>query len=91
MVPLLTMCLLWQYMERCLYAGENLEFFLEGSRSRSGKPCSPKAGLLSVVVDAVKQGEPQRWQLLRLLSLFLTRCVCRGSGRCAAGASEHIL
>ena len=44
-------------MERCLHAGENLEFFLEGSRSRSGKPCSPKAGLLSVVVDAVKQGE----------------------------------
>jgi glycerol-3-phosphate O-acyltransferase 1/2 len=47
---------LQEYMERCLYAGENLEFFLEGSRSRSGKPCSPKAGLLSVVVDAVKQG-----------------------------------
>lgn len=51
-------CLLWyQYMERSLSAGENLEFFLEGSRSRSGKPCTPKAGLLSVVVDAVKEGE----------------------------------
>ena len=44
-------------MEQLLQAGENLEFFLEGSRSRSGKPCCPKAGLLSVVVDAVKEGE----------------------------------
>ena len=44
-------------MLRALVAGENLEFFPEGSRSRSGKPCCPKAGLLSVVVDAVKEGE----------------------------------
>lgn len=43
-------------MERVLHNRENLEFFLEGSRSRSGKPCVPKAGLLSVVVDAVKEG-----------------------------------
>ncbi len=33
-----------------------MEFFIEGSRSRSGKPNSPKAGLLSVLVDAVKEG-----------------------------------
>ena len=37
--------------------GENLEFFIEGSRSRSGKPNSPKAGLLSVLVDSVQEGE----------------------------------
>lgn len=36
--------------------GENLEFFIEGSRSRSGKPTSPKAGLLSVLVNCVKEG-----------------------------------
>ena len=47
---------LWQYMEQLLAAGESLEFFLEGGRSRSGKPCCPKAGLLSVVVDAVREG-----------------------------------
>lgn len=30
-----------------------LEIFLEGTRSRSGKTSSPRAGLLSVVVDAL--------------------------------------
>ena len=43
-------------MERLLHSGENLEFFIEGSRSRSGKPCCPKAGLLSMVVDTVRKG-----------------------------------
>ena len=49
-----------------------MEFFIEGSRSRSGKPSSPKAGLLSVLVDSVKEGE---------LLVFVNRvtfmsCVC---------------
>ena len=44
-------------MEQLLQSGESLEFFLEGSRSRSGKPCTPKAGLLSVVVDTIREGE----------------------------------
>ncbi len=44
-------------MERCLLANENMEFFLEGSRSRSGKLNSPKAGLLSVLMDAVREGK----------------------------------
>jgi len=43
-------------MERCLLANNNMEFFIEGSRSRSGKPTSPKAGLLSVLTDSVKEG-----------------------------------
>ncbi|CAI8002498.1 Glycerol-3-phosphate acyltransferase 1, mitochondrial [Geodia barretti] len=47
---------LHEYMEQLLQSGESLEFFLEGSRSRSGKPCTPKAGLLSVVVDTVREG-----------------------------------
>ena len=47
-------------MEQLLQSGESLEFFLEGSRSRSGKPCTPKAGLLSVVVDTVREGEQSR-------------------------------
>ena len=33
-----------------------MEFFVEGSRSRSGKLTSPKAGLLSVLVDTVREG-----------------------------------
>ena len=45
-----------QYMVQVLHAGDNMEFFIEGSRSRSGKPGMPKAGLLSVLVDSVKEG-----------------------------------
>ena len=44
-------------MEQSLAAGNNMEFFIEGSRSRSGKANSPKAGLLSVLVDSVQEGE----------------------------------
>ncbi len=48
-----------QFMEQLLKAGENIEFFIEGSRSRSGKlALPPKAGLLSVLVDSVRDG---RW------------------------------
>ncbi|GAB6024948.1 hypothetical protein CHUAL_010050 [Chamberlinius hualienensis] len=48
--------LLQTYMEQCLMKGHSMEFFIEGGRSRSGKACLPKAGLLSVVVDAYKDG-----------------------------------
>ena len=44
-------------MEQSLSAGNNMEFFIEGSRSRSGKANSPKAGLLSILVDCVQEGE----------------------------------
>ncbi len=44
-------------MEQSLRDGENMEFFIEGSRSRSGKASSPKAGLLSVLVNTIKEGE----------------------------------
>jgi len=43
-------------MEQLLSNGEFLEFFVEGGRTRSGKPLAPKGGLLSVVVDAVASG-----------------------------------
>ena len=45
-----------QYMEELLRAGQHLEFFLEGGRTRSGKACVPKGGLLSVVVDTFIEG-----------------------------------
>lgn len=44
------------YMLENLRYGHSLEFFIEGGRSRSGKSCLPKAGLLSVVVDSVLEG-----------------------------------
>ena len=34
-----------------------LEFFVEGTRSRTGKIMSPKFGLLGVVVDTIIEGK----------------------------------
>lgn len=39
-----------------LRAGHNVEFFIEGGRSRTGKPCMPKGGVLSVILDAYMDG-----------------------------------
>lgn len=44
------------YMNECLKAGHNMEFFLEGGRTRTGKPCMPKYGILSVIVDSFMDG-----------------------------------
>lgn len=48
--------LLQTYMTHALQAGYNLEFFIEGGRTRTGKPGMPKGGLLSVIVDAYSNG-----------------------------------
>lgn len=40
------------YLRRVLVEGFNVEFFMEGGRSRTGKLLPPKLGLLSMVVDA---------------------------------------
>jgi glycerol-3-phosphate O-acyltransferase len=44
------------YIEKLLFEGFNLEFFIEGGRSRSGKLLSPKLGLLSIIVQAQQNG-----------------------------------
>lgn len=33
------------YMLQCLRAGHNLEFFIEGGRTRTGKACMPRGEL----------------------------------------------
>ncbi|KAL7641730.1 UNVERIFIED_CONTAM: hypothetical protein RMT77_007604 [Armadillidium vulgare] len=48
--------ILQTYMSQALHSGYNLEFFIEGGRTRTGKPCLPKGGLLSVIVDAYLNG-----------------------------------
>eukprot|EP00127_Corallochytrium_limacisporum_P000315 Clim_evm10s11 gene=Clim_evmTU10s11 len=40
-----------EYVHQVLAAGENLEFFPEGGRSRIGKPLVPKLGMLSMLVE----------------------------------------
>ncbi|CAH0597668.1 unnamed protein product [Chrysodeixis includens] len=44
------------YILNSLAAGNNLEFFIEGGRTRTGKPQTPKAGILSVIMDAYLDG-----------------------------------
>ncbi|XP_076240613.1 glycerol-3-phosphate acyltransferase mino isoform X2 [Calliopsis andreniformis] len=44
------------YVMETLRAGHNIEFFIEGGRTRTGKPCMPKSGILSVIVDAYMDG-----------------------------------
>lgn len=48
------------YMRKLMVEGFNIEFFIEGGRSRTGKLLNPKLGLLSMVVDAALEldGKP---------------------------------
>ncbi|KAJ7984595.1 hypothetical protein DPEC_G00356410 [Dallia pectoralis] len=48
--------LLHAYTEELLRQQQFLEIFLEGTRSRSGKPSPARAGMLSIVVDAMCTG-----------------------------------
>lgn len=45
-----------QYTEELLCQQQFLEVYLEGTRSRSGKPSSARAGMLSLVVDSLSTG-----------------------------------
>lgn len=45
-----------QYIRKLLKEGYWVEFFIEGTRSRSGKSLSPRYGILRMVVDAVASG-----------------------------------
>ncbi len=44
------------YIIKLLEEGFNLEFFIEGGRSRTGKMILPKLGLLSIIINAFKKG-----------------------------------
>jgi glycerol-3-phosphate O-acyltransferase len=45
-----------QYLKVLLQEGLPLEFFIEGGRSRTGKMVMPKYGLLSMIIQAYKEG-----------------------------------
>lgn len=40
------------YLEQLVYAGENIECFIEGGRSRSGKALAPRIGVLRIVLGS---------------------------------------
>ncbi|SLM30526.1 PlsB [Desulfamplus magnetovallimortis] len=44
------------YIEKLLNEGFNIEFFIEGGRSRTGKLLSPKLGFLSMLIKAYRNG-----------------------------------
>lgn len=45
-----------EYIHQLLAEGFNIEFFIEGGRSRTGKLTLPKLGLLTILINAFKQG-----------------------------------
>jgi glycerol-3-phosphate O-acyltransferase len=48
-----------EYVHTLLEEGFNLEFFIEGGRSRTGKLTLPKLGLLSILLNCYKNGACQ--------------------------------
>lgn len=45
-----------EYIRKLLEEGFNIEFFIEGGRSRTGKMILPKLGLLSTILTAYREG-----------------------------------
>ncbi len=45
-----------EYIHKLLEEGHNIEQFIEGGRSRTGKLLMPKLGLLSILLNAFKKG-----------------------------------
>jgi len=48
--------LVQSYVDTLLRSGHNLECFIEGSRSRTGKLLPPKFGILSFILDSIMSG-----------------------------------
>ncbi|MEM5789148.1 MAG: 1-acyl-sn-glycerol-3-phosphate acyltransferase, partial [Syntrophobacteraceae bacterium] len=44
------------YVKTMVQLGHNIEFFIEGGRSRTGKLVLPKMGLLAILIQAVEDG-----------------------------------
>lgn len=47
---------LYTYLKALVKTGHNLEFFIEGGRSRTGKLVLPKMGLMNMVIRTFKEG-----------------------------------
>ncbi|XP_045473576.1 glycerol-3-phosphate acyltransferase 1, mitochondrial isoform X3 [Harmonia axyridis] len=48
--------ILQTYMKHSMKNGHNIEFYIEGGRTRTGKPLMPKYGIFSVIVDSLMDG-----------------------------------
>ena len=54
---LLYKTIFYEYVQRLMMDECNIEFFVEGTRSRTGKIMNPKFGMLGIVVDSVMEGK----------------------------------
>ncbi len=70
--------ILRQYLARMFQEGYSQEFFIEGTRSRTGKLLAPKFGILSVYVDAFLNN-PSRDIRFVPISIIYSRLVEEGS------------
>ncbi len=59
---LYTICLS-EYLRKILAEGYNIEFFIEGTRSRSGKVLTPRMGLLKWIAEAAVEGRVRNAQI----------------------------
>lgn len=56
------------YIEELINEGFNIEFFIEGGRSRTGKLLGPKYGILTQIIDAYKNSNQED---LMLVPIFI--------------------
>jgi glycerol-3-phosphate O-acyltransferase len=61
--PLYTTCLV-EYLRKILAEGWNVEFFIEGTRSRTGKVLMPRMGLLKWIAEAALEGRVRNVQVV---------------------------
>ncbi len=56
------------YIQKILAEGFNVEFFVEGGRSRTGKLLAPKVGLLSLLIEAFLDNN---WQDMYFVPIYI--------------------
>ena len=62
------------YLQRILWEGYSLEFYIEGTRSRTGKVLLPKLGILSILVDSYL-ANPSRDLVFQPLSIVYGKLI----------------
>lgn len=67
------------YVRKLIKEGYNLEFFIEGTRSRTGKMLPPKLGMLTMVADALLEHPEMKDAWLVPISVDYERIVEEGS------------
>ena len=50
------------YLQQLLKDGQSVEFFLEGTRSRTGKSLTPKTGMLGAIVEPWLKAHPELYR-----------------------------